>query len=258
MVQLEKSFIVARYTFREMMKSRILWNVAVLGTVIAIMTFVATEFTFGVPQRVALDLGLGSLSISSYGIAILIGIGLIKKEEESRTIYLIISRPVSRMAFLAGKLMGVSVFLVLNLTLLAGLTLLIVTLLGGAITQITLFAVLFSILESILLLTFVVFLSLISNTAIALMGSLLALVVGHAISETTKILFVTTKPWLKAIMDGLNFVIPAFHRFNLKDYVLYQNTIETSQLLMVIGYWMLYIIGLFCLSSFVLNKKNMD
>lgn len=258
MRQLEKSLIIAKYTFREMLRSRILWNVVVLGAIIALMTFVATEFTFGVPQRVALDLGLGSLSISSYGIALLIGIGLIKKEEESRTIYLIISRPVSRISFLGGKLLGVSGFIVLNLLLLAFITLVIVSLLGGSITPITLFAILFSIFESILLLVLVVMFSLFSNTAIALMGAVLALVAGHAISDTAKILFVTTKPWLKMIVDGLNFIIPAFHRFNLKDYVLYQNTIEISQLLFVSTYWLFYVGGLFCLSSIIIMKKNMD
>lgn len=258
MMQLGKTFIVARYTFQEMLKSRILWNVIVLGGIIALMTFVATEFTFGVPQRVALDLGLGSLSISSYGIALLIGIGLIKKEEESRTIYLIISRPVSRTSFLGGKLLGVSAFMILNLLILASITLIIVSVLGGTITPITLFAILFSILESILLLVVVVMLSLFSNTAIALMGSVLALVAGHAISDTAKILFVTSKPWLKAIVDTLNFIIPAFHRFNLKDYVLYQNTIETSQFVFVSAYWFFYVGGLFCLSSIIINKKNMD
>jgi len=70
MVQLQKTYIVAKYTFREMMKSRILWNVAALGLIIAILTFVATEFTFGVPQRVALDLGLAALSISRYRLSL--------------------------------------------------------------------------------------------------------------------------------------------------------------------------------------------
>ncbi len=258
MSQLNKIWIIATYTFREMLKSRILWNVVLLGIVIAIITFVATEFTFGVPHRVALDLGLGSLSISSYGIAILIGIGLIKKEEESRTIYLIISRPVSRIAFLAGKLLGVSAFLVLNLAILSIVTIIVVKVMGGEISSLVLFAMLFSCLEATLLLMITVFLSLIANTALALMGSVLILVVGHAIAETTKILFVTTKPWLKTVVDGLNFVFPAFHRFNLKDYVLYQNTIEMNQLYFVVGYWLLYTMGVFFLSATVINKKNMD
>jgi len=258
MSQLVKTWTVARYTFREMIKSKILWNVVLLGIVIAIITFVAAEFTFGVPHRVALDLGLGSLSVSSYGIAILIGIGLIKKEEESRTIYLIISRPVSRVSFLAGKLLGVSSFLVVNIFILSMVTIFVVKTMGGEISSLVLFAMLFSCLEATLLLLVVVLLSLIANTAISLMGSIMVLIIGHAIAETTKILFVTTKPWLKTVIDSMNFVFPALHRFNLKDYVLYQNTIETSQLLMVVGYWFAYMMGLFFLAALIINKKNMD
>jgi ABC-type transport system involved in multi-copper enzyme maturation permease subunit len=256
--QVKQSLIIAHYTFKEMLKSKILWNVAILGLLISIATMVATEFTFGVPSRVALDLGLGSLSVSSYVIAILIGMNLIKKEEESRTIYMIVSRPVQRVSFLIGKVIGVSGFLALNLILLSLVSAMVVILLGGQIDQLVVVSMVFSILEAILLLCVVVLFSLISNSAITLMASVLVLVAGHAISETTQILYVTARPWLKFVIDGFSYILPSFHRFNLKDLVLYQQNVEMQQIILVMSYWAFYTTGLICFSSWILNKKNLD
>ena len=85
---LRKIAIVAAYTFRE--------------------TYVATEFTYGVPERVALDFGLGMLSLSSLSISLFLGVSLLSKEIESRTVYMVISRPVPRFAFIIGKILGLS------------------------------------------------------------------------------------------------------------------------------------------------------
>ncbi len=258
MLMFTKALIVARYTFQEMLKSKILWNVALLGFGIALMTFVAAEFTFGVPDRVALDLGLGSLTLSSYGITLLIGINLIRKEEESRTVYLIISRPVSRVAFLIGKMLGVSTFLVLNLFLLSLVTVGVVLSLGGNISSLALTAMFFSMLEAIMLLSVVVALSLLANQAIALMGAILLLVVGHAINETQSILYVQLRPWLSNVVELYHLVLPGFYRFNLKDLVLYQQELATDQIVRTFFYWLFYTTGLISCSAWILNRKNLD
>ena len=93
-----KSLIVAYYTFKEILKSKILLNVFFVGLGLMLVTYVATEFTFGVPERVAVDFGLGMLSLSSLAISLFLGVGLLSKEIESRTVYMIISRPVPRHA----------------------------------------------------------------------------------------------------------------------------------------------------------------
>jgi len=68
-----KSLIIAAYTFKELLKSKILLNVFFIGLGLMLVTYVATEFTYGVPERVALDFGLGMLSISSLAISLFLG-----------------------------------------------------------------------------------------------------------------------------------------------------------------------------------------
>ena len=85
MNQFKKILFIAEATLKEVLKSKILINVFILGVVIAVSTFVASEFTYGVPSRVAIDIGLGTLALSASAISLFLGVNLIAKELESRT-----------------------------------------------------------------------------------------------------------------------------------------------------------------------------
>ena len=100
MKELEKIYHIAKYTFVEIYKGKILYNVLLIGIGLILLTYVASEFTYGVPSRVALDFGLGTLYLSSVGIALFLGATLISKELENRTVYMILSRPLKRSSFL--------------------------------------------------------------------------------------------------------------------------------------------------------------
>jgi ABC-2 type transport system permease protein len=132
MLSAKKMNIVAKNTFIELYKSKILLNVLFLGAALLLVTFVAYQFTYGEPERIALDFGLSTLSLSSVGIALFLGVSLISKELESRTVYMVISRPVKRTEFILGKIIGFLSILVLNIMILALLTLSVFLFSGGS------------------------------------------------------------------------------------------------------------------------------
>src|SRR5690606_26795267 len=114
-------------------KSKILYNILFLGIGLLVVTYIAQQFTYGAPSRVALDFGIGVLSLSSVGIAIFMGVGLLSKEIENRTVYMIISRPVKRSSFVLGRILGLNFILLLNILILAALTLMVYFFTGGVI-----------------------------------------------------------------------------------------------------------------------------
>ena len=69
-----KVLIIAYYTFKEILKSKVLYGVFFIGLTIMISVFVASEFTYGAPARVAIDVGLGLLSLSSFYARTLSGV----------------------------------------------------------------------------------------------------------------------------------------------------------------------------------------
>lgn len=255
---ISKIHTVALFTMRDILKSKILLNVFLIGLGMMLMTYVAAEFTYGVPSRVALDSGLGMLTISSLGIALFMGATLISKEIDSRTVYMIISRPVPRYAFICGKVFGLLAVLVINISLLAIMTLASTSFLGGAIDSLVWWSIFFIFLESLLLLLVVLFFSLISNNILAIIITLVLLILGHAIQDTQGTLFVQQRPLLGAVLEFYHLVLPGFYKLNLKDFVLYKQTLPFDYLMKSMTYGISYSGFLLFLIITIFEKKNLD
>ncbi len=255
---IDKILIISKYTFKELIKSRILYITLIIGLALMVVTYVATEFTYGVPQKVALDFGLGMLSFSSMGISLFMGATLLYKEIDSRTVYMVISRPVPRWVFITGKIVGLIFILLLNIGILSLMTLACSSFLGGAINEAIILSIFFNLIESILLLLVVVFFSLFMNNTLATVISLTILILGHAVKDTQAITFVKERPYIQYILELYHFVLPSFHKLNLKDFVIYNQTIETSYILNSLTYGFGYSLFLFLMIVYLFNRKNLD
>jgi len=153
---------VARNTFREHIRDKILYNLILFALVMILSSLALGQLTLGHEQKVIIDLGLASISIFGTLIAVFIGISLVYKELEKRTIYALLSKPVHRHEFILGKYLGLLGTLLVNVVIMtAGL---IVTLMyhGGMGFQ-----------EYLRLIpgVYLIFLSLALTTALALLFS---------------------------------------------------------------------------------------
>jgi ABC-type transport system involved in multi-copper enzyme maturation permease subunit len=99
---------IATNTVRESVRSKLLYGLlffAVLligaGAVIATLSYVESE-------RILQDIGMGAVRLFGVAIAILVGINLIHREVDRRTVYTILSKPLSRAEFLVGKFLGLT------------------------------------------------------------------------------------------------------------------------------------------------------
>lgn len=253
-----KSFVIAYYTFKEIFKSKILLNVFFIGLALMVVSYVATEFTFGVPERVAIDFGLGMLSLSSLGISLFLGVNLLSKELESRTVYMIVSRPVSRSSFIIGKIMGLMGIQAINVVILSLMTLTSSFLLGGEISALIIWAVGFIFIESLMLLLVVALVSLLVNNVLTVLLSVVLLLLGHSIKETQQISFIQNSPFLDGLLDVYHFFLPAFYKLNLKDFVIYEKSLPLSYLFPALGYGIIYSGAVLFLIIAIFNRKNLD
>jgi ABC-type transport system involved in multi-copper enzyme maturation permease subunit len=253
-----KSLIVANYTFKEILKSKILLNVFFVGLALMVVTFVATEFTYGVPQRVAIDFGLGMLSVSSIAISLFLGVGLLSKEIESRTVYMIISRPITRSSFIIGKVLGLMGIQFVNMAVLSGMILSATYFLGGEINSLLIWTVGFIFLESLLLLLVVSLVSLMANNVLTVLFSLVIFLLGHFIKETQNSLFVQKNQLLNWLLELYHFFLPAFYKLNLKDFIIYEKSLSLSYLSSALVYGVTYSVALLFFIISVFNKKNLD
>jgi ABC-type transport system involved in multi-copper enzyme maturation permease subunit len=255
---LNKVLIISKYTYKEIIKSRILLNTLFIGVGLFVVTFVAYSFSYGDPTKIALDFGAGTLSISSVAIAIFMGVSLFYDEIENRTIYQIISRPVSRSAFLLGKIVGLGSVLIINVLILSVISQSLYFFLGGEFDSLIIWNILFTIIESLLVLSLVTMFSLMTSKVLSVILTICIYVAGHAISGVKLLSFVKDRPLLQDVIDIYQFLLPGFYKLNIKDFLLYENTLSFEYLLSTTVYGLIYTAAIISISIFIFNKKDLN
>jgi ABC-type transport system involved in multi-copper enzyme maturation permease subunit len=250
--------VISFYTAKEAIKSKVLVNTVLLGFALLVFTYIAYSFTYGEPSRVALDFGLGTLSLSSVFIAIFMGAGLITDEVKNRTVYIIISRPVKRSVFILGKILGLSSVLIINILILSAITLSLYFGVGGNYESLISWAILFIAIEAILMLLIVSMLSLVTSKVLSVILSIMIYIVGHSIDGVKVLTFIKMRPSLGTLLDLYQYILPGFYKLNLKQHLLYDQVVESSYLYSTLLYGMLYGLSIICLSMYLFERKNLD
>jgi ABC-type transport system involved in multi-copper enzyme maturation permease subunit len=105
---------IASNTFREAVRDRVLYNLIAFTLLLSGAAILVAQISIDIERLVVINLGLTAVSLFGVVIAIFIGIGLVSKEIEKRTLYTVLSRPVRRWEFIVGKFFGLAGTLVVN------------------------------------------------------------------------------------------------------------------------------------------------
>lgn len=106
---------IASSVFRESVRDRVPYNLVIFAVLLIVSSFFLGQLTAGQDVKIIKDLGLAATSIFGLFIAIFIGIGLVSKEVERKSIYALLAKPVSRPQLILGKYAGLVITLAVNL-----------------------------------------------------------------------------------------------------------------------------------------------
>jgi len=112
-------FHIAANTFREAVRDRVLYNLIAFALLMSGAAILVGQISIEIERLVVINLGLTAVSLFGVVIAIFIGIGLVSKEIDKRTLYTVLSRPVRRWEFITGKFFGLAGTLAVNTFLMA-------------------------------------------------------------------------------------------------------------------------------------------
>lgn len=108
---------IALNTFREAVRDRVLYNLIIFALILVASAPLFSQISIQIERLVLVNAGLSSISLFGVIIAIFLGVGLVSKEIERKTLYTILSRPVRRWEFVAGKYLGLVLTLIVNAAL---------------------------------------------------------------------------------------------------------------------------------------------
>lgn len=255
---MNKILIIAKFTFKDVVKSRILYITGWLALFILILNYVTSEFAYGNVLRVSIDFGLGGASLAANLLAIFVGVNILSEEIESRTIYMALSRPISRIQFLLGKITGVIGVLILSSLFIFGISTLVYLSRGGTYDHIIINALFLGGLESIILFLIVLLFSLVTNRALSVINTVIIYFTGHAMTHLSDLSFVQHRYSLKKTIEFLRAVLPDLNLLNLKPYVFNSDLVTSTNIAHAYIYGFAYILILSFVNTFIFRNKELS
>jgi ABC-type transport system involved in multi-copper enzyme maturation permease subunit len=253
---MRKIFGIARYTFIEIFRNKVYYVLLLFAGVLLGAVLLLGALGGEQRNRMIIDFGLVSIEFFALLIAVFAAVTLVLEEMESRTLYLILSRPVARYQFVLGRFLGLlGVLTFAYLLMAAGHALLLNS------QDIHLHAWYFLSLlyswEKIVLITAIgmAFSLFATSTISAIAFTLFFWVMGHFSSEIRFLAGKAAQPLLTLLFNVFYYLTPNFQLMNLKD--LPSAPLEGSAWLWsAAGYGFAYTVACLALVVLLFRKKE--
>jgi ABC-type transport system involved in multi-copper enzyme maturation permease subunit len=228
---------IAANTFREAVRDRVLYNLIAFALLLSGAAVFVGQISIDIERLVVINLGLTAVSLFGIVIAIFIGIGLVSKEIEKRTLYTVLSRPVRRWEFIVGKFLGLAGTLVVNTFFMAiGVfaALLYVAHKFSAPDALILVALYFIILEFLIICSLALLFSSFSSPLLSAVFAFSLFVIGSfaddlrgfaALTHGVTRWFATTAAYLVPNFSALNVISAVAHQQPLASRLILQNSL---------------------------------
>jgi ABC-type transport system involved in multi-copper enzyme maturation permease subunit len=232
--------VIAFNTFRENLRDKILYNLLFFALLLIGASVLLGELTIAEHKKVVTDMGLAAINLVGVLIAVFVGIGLVAKEIERRTIYTVMARPISRVQFLFGKYCGLIVTLLVNVLIM--LAVFLVTLLtNGAPIHLVLFqAVWLMFVELLVLTALALAFSTFSSAMLSAILTLAIYVIGHLTTDLKGLAAKTQNALLQRLTEGLYYCFPNLEMLNIKGQAAYGLHIPWSYVFVAGSYGLAY------------------
>jgi ABC-type transport system involved in multi-copper enzyme maturation permease subunit len=254
---------IALNTFKETIRDKILYNLLIFALIMIGSSVLLERLTLGERTKITIDLGLASISLFGALIAIFIGIGLVYKEIERKTIYTIVSKPIARYKFILGKFFGLLITLLVNVAIMsAGFFIILYVLrssyhVGVPLDLIGVLKAIFLIfLELILLTSIALFFSTFSTPTLSAIFSLSFYVIGH-LSQDLKFFGSRSESiFVQKLSSFAYYLLPNLENFNIKAQAAYNLPVEPEYIALVIGYGVLYTTVILLLATAIFQRRD--
>jgi ABC-type transport system involved in multi-copper enzyme maturation permease subunit len=267
-------FALATITFKEGVRNRSLFGIILLALFLFGLNITVAGFFMRDIGKVTVDMNLSALSFAGLLLVFFVGVNLMAKDIDRKTIHLVLSKPISRAQYIWGKFFGIQLFVTVSLLLLLVLSSLTVLLLlqmypayfVGFSWSIFFIAGFFILVKFSVLTAIVVFFSSItSSSLITLIFSLSSYVAGVTIEEVVFYLqseFAAQEKIisesLKTFIDIVSYIIPNFAVFDFTLEAAHGLSIAGNRIFLSLGYGAIYISILLMLASFIFSRREFN
>lgn len=250
---------IARNTFRESVRDKVLYNLVFFVLLLTGAAIFLGGLSAAEEFKVITDLGLSASLLFGVFIATFVGVGLVYKEIERRTLYAIFAKPVGRGEFLLGKYLGLCATLLVNVAVMgAGVTLALLYV-GGPHDPLPLViwpAVLLIFAELTIITALALLFSSFSSPALSALLTFLLFVIGHFTADLRAFAETLNSAAARLLCDALYYLLPNLSRYAQITAAGHGQMPDASALVSALLYALFYDAALLAAATLIFKRRN--
>jgi Cu-processing system permease protein len=248
--------VIALNTFRESLRDKILYNLLLFAGMLIGLSVLLADLTIMEHHKIVADMGLAAINLTGVIIAIFVGISLVNKEIDRRTVYTIMARPISRTSFILGKYAGLALTLFVNVIIMLAVFLMTLWFyrvpIGLAIFQ----AVGLIFVELLVVTAIALFFSTFSSSTLSAILTLGIYMIGHLTTDLKSIAGKSGNETASVIMNGLYYLCPNLESLNIKGQAAVGISVGLDYLVLASLYGLAYAAVLVTGACFVFQRRD--
>ncbi len=251
---------VASNTFREAVRDRVLYNLVFFALLMIAAAILIGQISLGIEESVIVSLGLTAISVIGIFIAVFIGVGLVSKEMEKRTLYALLAKPVQRWEFLLGKYAGLVLTLALNTAAMAlGLYLALWAVKHPLESSdwYVLVAVYLILLKLALIVALAMLFSCFTTPFLAILFTVAIYIAGVFAEDLRTMQAIDLAPSTMKLLRSISYLLPNFENFNVMGAVAHGRGVPASLVWQDTSYTMLYAAIVLAAAAVVFSRRNL-
>jgi Cu-processing system permease protein len=257
---MRRAGVVALNTFREAVRDRVLYNLVFFALLMMAAAVAVGQISIGIEQTVIVSLGLSAISVIGLLISIFIGVALVSKEMDKRTLYALLAKPVRRWEFLLGKFGGLVLTLALNTAAMAAGLFLVMLYVKHSLERgdaAVLVAVYFIWLKLALVVALALLFSCFTTPLLAILFTVGLYIVGLYVQELRNLPVEVMTPAMAALTRWLSYLLPNFENFNVMAMAAHGRAVPGALILQNTLYTVIYCTIVLTAAAAVFSRRNL-
>ena len=244
-------------TLKETVRNHVVYMVLLFVVVLIILSVSFGDWSVFARIQVIEDFGLATMSISGLLLAVFIGVGMLGKEISSKTVYHVITKPISRHQFIIGKFAGLLAVLVLNYAAMSLFFIGTLLFFGGKVGLMLILAIVCIGIEMAVIISAALFFSTFTSSMLAALFSIVFYCTGH-LNDLISV-GITSKSWSQfpIALKILYYLLPNLEHFNIRNHVVYHTYLPPEYIFLAIAYGGLYVLLFLIFSCLIFRKKDL-
>ncbi len=253
---MQKIVAIAINTFRESIRDRVFYSLLAFAVLMLAFSLVLGNLTIGDELKIIKDFGLAAISLFGVLIAIFVGISLVYKEMEKRTIYIILANPIARWQFVVGKYGGLSLTILVEVLVMTAGLLALCYFKSAAIPWELFKAIIPIWFELQLILAVALLFSTFVSPFLSGLFTLSIFIIGHLTTDLKDLVEHSDNPILTKFADILYYVMPNLENLNFKARVVHGLQIPWQEFSISLAYAACYTLLLILLAVLVFSRRD--